>query len=70
MKSKSTTVLLAFFLGGIGMHHFYLGQTKRGLLYLLFCLTFIPALFALFDFFRFLFMSDDTFNSRYNNTFR
>ncbi|WP_027383388.1 TM2 domain-containing protein [Epilithonimonas caeni] len=66
MKSKSTTVLLAFFLGGIGVHRFYLGQNILGLLYLLFCWTFIPALIALFDFFIFIFMSEDNFNYKYN----
>ncbi|MPT30702.1 MAG: TM2 domain-containing protein [Chryseobacterium sp.] len=66
MKSKSTTVLLAFFLGGIGVHRFYLGQNILGLLYLLFCWTFIPALIALFDFFIFIFMPEDNFNYKYN----
>ncbi|PZU86553.1 MAG: hypothetical protein DI529_08450 [Chryseobacterium sp.] len=66
MKSKSTTVLLAFFLGGIGVHRFYLGQNILGLLYLLFCWTFIPALIALFDFFIFIFMSEASFNYKYN----
>jgi len=67
MKSKLSATLLAFFLGGLGIHHFYLGQTKRGIFYLLFCWTFIPALFALFDFFVFLTMSTDKFNLKYNN---
>ena len=29
-KSKTTAALLAFFLGGIGAHNFYRGQTGRG----------------------------------------
>jgi len=66
MKSKSTTVLLAFFLGGLGIHRFYLGQNGMGILYLIFCWTFIPALIALFDFFIFIFMSEDSFNYKYN----
>ncbi|MCQ9641146.1 TM2 domain-containing protein [Chryseobacterium sp. WG14] len=66
MKSKSTTALLAFFLGGLGIHRFYLGQTVMGLLYLVFCWTFIPALIAFFDFFIFIFMSENRFNSKYN----
>ncbi|CAH0129672.1 TM2 domain-containing protein [Chryseobacterium sp. Bi04] len=63
---KSTTALLAFFLGGLGIHRFYLGQTVMGLLYLVFCWTFIPALIAFFDFFIFIFMSENRFNSKYN----
>ncbi|UMQ40734.1 TM2 domain-containing protein [Chryseobacterium sp. Y16C] len=66
MKSKFTTALLAFFLGGLGIHRFYLGQNSRGILYLLFCWTFIPSLIALFDFFVFIFMSEDNFNYKYN----
>ena len=37
MKSKTTAVLLAFFLGGLGLHKFYLGKTFQGFLYLIFC---------------------------------
>ncbi|AWM15324.1 hypothetical protein DI487_10115 [Flavobacterium sediminis] len=66
MKSKLTTVLLAFFLGGVGIHRFYLGQTFVGILYLLFCWTFIPTIIALFDFIAFLFMSEERFNFKYN----
>ncbi|WP_374465327.1 TM2 domain-containing protein [Chryseobacterium sp.] len=66
MKSKSTTALLAFFLGGFGIHRFYLGQNVMGILYLVFCWTFIPALIALFDFFVFIFMSESRFNYKYN----
>jgi len=70
MKNKLTATVLALFLGGIGFHHFYLGQTKRGLIYLIFCWTLLPTLFALYDFLVFLFMSEDTFNRKYNYMFR
>ncbi len=66
MKSKVTAALLALFLGGLGIHRFYLGQTMTGLLYLVFCWTFIPYLIALIDFFVFIFMSEDRFNFKYN----
>lgn len=42
-------LLLAFFLGGIGAHHFYNGKTLRGLLYLVFVWTMIPSVLALID---------------------
>lgn len=64
-KSRTTAALLAFFLGGFGVHRFYLGQIGMGLLYLLFCWTFIPALAALIEFILFLTMSDDTFAAKY-----
>jgi TM2 domain-containing membrane protein YozV/endogenous inhibitor of DNA gyrase (YacG/DUF329 family) len=41
-KSKVTAGLLGIFLGGLGVHHFYLGNTGLGILYLLFSWTFIP----------------------------
>lgn len=66
MKSKFTAAILAFFLGGLGIHRFYLNQNKLGLFYLLFCWTFIPVFIALIDFFVFLFMSEDNFNYKYN----
>lgn len=68
MKSKTTTIILCFFLGGFGIHRFYLGQTGLGLLYLLFCWTFIPAFIAFIDFIGFLLMSEEQFNQKYNLT--
>lgn len=44
---KVTYVLLAIFLGGLGIHNFYAGKTGLGILYLLFCWTFIPSIAAL-----------------------
>lgn len=64
-KSRIAAALLAFFLGGIGVHKFYLGQTGFGILYLLFCWTFIPALVALIEFILLLTMSDEKFNQKY-----
>ena len=49
-KSKVAAALLAFFIGGFGVHMFYVGRTKAGVLYLIFCWTYIPALLALIDF--------------------
>ena len=67
MKSKSTTALLALFLGGLGIHRFYLGQNFMGILYLVFCWTFIPACIAFIDFFAFIIMSESRFNYKYNS---
>ncbi|MEJ5054576.1 NINE protein [Sphingobacterium sp. MYb382] len=66
MKDRVTAALLAFFLGAIGVHRFYLGQTGLGFLYLLFFWTLIPALISLIDFICFLTSSDASFNSKYN----
>ncbi|PRY09017.1 TM2 domain-containing membrane protein YozV [Pontibacter ummariensis] len=67
MKNKTTAALLAFFLGGFGAQFFYLGKAGRGVLCLLFFWTFIPAIIAIIDFIRFLVMSEDEFNRKYNS---
>lgn len=66
MKDKTTAAILALFLGGIGIHRFYLNQGGLGVAYLLFCWTFIPAAIAFIDFIIFLTMSDAAFNAKYN----
>jgi len=64
-RSKLAAVLLAFFLGGFGIHKFYLGQTGWGIIYLLLCWTFIPAFVALIEAVLLLVMSDERFNERF-----
>ncbi len=48
-RNPVVAVVLALFLGGIGAHKFYLGQTGMGILYLVFCWTYIPAIVAFFE---------------------
>lgn len=67
MKNKITAALLAFFLGGLGVHKFYLGENGAGVLYLLFFWTFIPGIIAFFEFIGLLLMSDAAFNGKYNS---
>ena len=69
MKSKTVALLLALFLGGLGIHKFYLGSKKTGWLYLLFFWTVIPAILALIDFFVILFMPRNIFNRKYSGEF-
>jgi TM2 domain-containing membrane protein YozV len=65
VKSKLVAILLAFFLGGLGIHRFYLGQSGAGVLMLLFCWTGIPSIIALIDFIALLCMNDQAFCSKY-----
>lgn len=69
MKSKTTAAILAFFLGGLGVHKFYLGQNGLGILYLIFCWTFVPAFIAFIDCILLLIMSETAFNEKYNKSF-
>ena len=65
-KSRVSAALFAFFLGGLGAHKFYLGKVGQGLLYLVFCWTFIPSVIALIELIRYLCMSDERFDEIYN----
>ncbi len=47
--NKIVYCILAFLLGGIGVHKFYAGKISTGIVYFLFCWTYIPALLALID---------------------
>ena len=66
MKDKWIFVLLAFFLGGLGIHRFYLGNIVIGLLYLVFCWTFIPLIISFIEGIIFAFTSEKEFNERFN----
>lgn len=67
-KSRIAAALFAFFLGGFGIHKFYLGQVGLGIVYLIFCWTFIPAIIGFIEFILLLVMSDETFNQKYGQT--
>ncbi len=64
-KSKIGAALFAFFLGAFGGHKFYLGQTGKGLLYLAFFWTAIPAVISMIEFILYLIMSDEEFDRKY-----
>lgn len=49
-KDKITAIILCLFLGAIGIHNFYLGETKKGIIKIAFCLLFgVSAILALID---------------------
>ena len=48
-RRKTVAGRLAIFLGCVGAHKFYLGQTTNGILYVGFAFTLVPALLGLSD---------------------
>lgn len=66
-RSKLAAILLAFFLGGFGIHKFYLGRIGWGIIYLLLCWTFIPAFVSIIEAILLLVMSDERFNAKYGS---
>lgn len=64
-KDRMTAGLLALFLGGIGIHKFYLNQGGMGILYLLFSWTFIPGIIAFVEGIQYLTMTDQQFHQRF-----
>jgi TM2 domain-containing membrane protein YozV len=63
-KDKVAAALLAIFLGGLGIHRFYLGDWW-GIFYLLFCWTFIPGIVAFVEGIIFLTTSDQDWLAKY-----
>ncbi len=65
MKNRGVAIVLGIFLGGLGIHRFYVGRILSGFLFLIFCWTFIPTLIALIDVIRWAIMSEDKFHKLY-----
>ncbi|MDM5231138.1 TM2 domain-containing protein [Lysinibacillus pakistanensis] len=49
MKNKNIAGVLAIFLGGFGIHKFYMGKIFQGIIYLIFCWTYIPSIIAFIE---------------------
>ena len=64
-KSRGVAILLSALLGGIGAHKFYVDKPRAGVFYLLFCWTFIPVIFGIFEAIQYGSMSDDVFQQKY-----
>lgn len=61
-KNKNVAALLAFFLGGLGIHDFYMGRTTKGILMLVFCWTFIPMMIATVEALWLVLMKEERFH--------
>ena len=73
-KSKIVAALLAFFLGGLGIHKFYLGKTTAGIIMLVASLfgailllipTMIIGVIAFVEFIIYLITPDEDFQRKY-----
>ncbi len=69
MKNKNITAVLAFVLGSVGAHKFYLGNFKMGILYFLFSWTSIPWLISMFEGVQYLTMAEQEFNYKHNSEY-
>jgi TM2 domain-containing membrane protein YozV len=68
-RNKYIAALLAFFLGVLGIHRFYLGRTGSAIVMLVLTCTLVGMLvtgvWAFVDMIRYLIMSDEEFAERY-----
>ena len=63
-KSRVTAGVLGILLGGIGIHKFYLGKVGLGVVYILFCWTYVPAIIGLIEGIIYLTQSDQDFAAK------
>ncbi|WP_425229100.1 TM2 domain-containing protein [Sphingomonas sp.] len=70
-RNKIVAALLAFFLGVLGIHRFYLGRTGSGIVMLVLTITVVGMLitgpWAIIDCIRYLVMTDRDFARRYGS---
>ena len=67
VKNKIVAGLLAIFFGTFGLHKFYLGESSRGVLHLLFFWTGIPTIVGIVEGIYYLLMKDHEFMQKYNS---
>lgn len=64
-KRQITATLLALFGGTLDLHHFYIGQNRKGALCVLFCWTGIPLILSLIDGVKFALADEEEFKRRF-----
>lgn len=66
IKNKVAAGLLAIFLGGIGIHKFYLGKVGLGILCIVFFWTGIPSLVGIIEGIVYLCSNDENFQLKHH----
>lgn len=65
-KSKTTAGILGILLGGLGVHHFYLGSSMAGVICILANCLCLGGIIGLVEGIMLLMMSDEEFDRKYN----
>lgn len=68
MKNKYKAGILAFFLGVIGGHKFYLGKKFQGIIYILLFWTTLPVIFGIIEGIILFTINKEKFDKKYNNS--
>jgi TM2 domain-containing membrane protein YozV len=63
-KSRIAAGVLGILLGGLGIHKFYMGRAGMGILYIIFCWTFIPSIVGFVEGIIYLCENDASFQAR------
>ncbi|NCD01210.1 TM2 domain-containing protein [bacterium] len=69
-KNQTLALALTILFGFLGIHKFYLGKIRSGVLYLLFAWTFIPLLLSIIDTIVLVVTDRDKFNEKYNTSIK
>jgi len=65
-KSKVVAGILAILIGGLGIHHFYLGSVMAGVILIILSCCGVGPLIGLIEGILLLVMSDQDFDAKYN----
>jgi len=66
MKNKYVAWLIAIMFWCIWLHKFYLGKWVQWIIYLIFCLTWIPMVIWFFEWIIYIINTNEWFNLNYN----